>query len=183
LDVPNDAIALYSFTGDDPLEFGFAYDGPVRIEKEGEVDLRIAFVYADNTVLEKRVSYRVVLPGLLSLGEEGAFLNQNQPFIRASADNPLKIPSDFLYSLDDDRLPHARGRTLFLAENTYERYLPLLVAVDDQVYRWMLFLEKSNESSTEKKQNEARAFSTKLSLSNPDFQHCKRIIFFFSSLF
>jgi len=96
LDVPNDAIALYSFTGDDPLEFGFAYDGPVRIEKEGEVDLRIAFVYADDTVLETQVSYRVVLPGLLSLGEEGAFLNQNQPFIRASADNPLKIPSDFI---------------------------------------------------------------------------------------
>ena len=169
LDVPKDAIALYSFTGDDPLEFGFAYDGPVRIEKEGEVDLRIAFVYADDTVLETQVSYRVVLPGVLSLGEEGAFLNQNQPFIRASADNPLKIPSDFLYSLDDDRLPYARGRTLFLAENTYERYLPLLVAVDGQVYRWMLFLEKSDESSTEKKPSETRAFSTKLSLSNPDF--------------
>jgi len=34
LEVPEDSLAFYSFTGDDPLYSGFAYDVPVLIEKE-----------------------------------------------------------------------------------------------------------------------------------------------------
>ena len=37
IDVPEGATAFYSFTGDDPLFSGFAYDSPILLEIEGKV--------------------------------------------------------------------------------------------------------------------------------------------------
>ena len=42
LDVPEGASAFYSFTGDNPLYSGFAYEKPVLLELEGNINLKVA---------------------------------------------------------------------------------------------------------------------------------------------
>ena len=47
LNVENGTEIYYSFTEIDPLRFGFAYDGPVVLDRKGDVSLRITAVDAN----------------------------------------------------------------------------------------------------------------------------------------
>lgn len=171
LDVPKDYIVLYSFTGEDPLSFGFAYDEAVLIEKDGAVDLRIVFVSSNGENYEFRRNYEVAIESKQDfLQNEKEFLNQNQALIRLDADNALDIPVRFSYSLSDSYLPQANGRKLVLGENDIERYLPLIVEAENKLYRWMLFISKTKPSNSSAKINESENQSSKIILSNPDFQ-------------
>ncbi|WP_253695182.1 MULTISPECIES: chitobiase/beta-hexosaminidase C-terminal domain-containing protein [unclassified Treponema] len=57
---------IYSVDGSDPQEFGLLYTGPIRLEKEGEVELRIKAVSESGSVDEKIVKYEVSPSGLSS---------------------------------------------------------------------------------------------------------------------
>ena len=62
LDVPEGVEVYYSFTGSDPLDFGFAYDGPVVLNATGSVPLRLAAVYQDGSVQQIKISFTVNQP-------------------------------------------------------------------------------------------------------------------------
>ena len=51
IDVPEGATAFYSFTGDNPLYSGFAYESPVLLELEGNVTLKVAILNKDDSVI------------------------------------------------------------------------------------------------------------------------------------
>ena len=59
LDVPEGASAFYSFTGDNPLYSGFAYEKPVLLELEGNINLKVVIVNSDNSVIEESVDFSV----------------------------------------------------------------------------------------------------------------------------
>lgn len=180
LNIPENYIALYSFTGDDPLKFGFAYDEAVLIEKDGDVDLRIAFVSDTGKAYEFQRLFQVVKASKNALSEtEKAFLNQQKAFIHLDGISVLDIPKTFLYSLDDMDKPSSFGRKLSLGENDIKRYLPLLIEANTNIYRWMLYLDtvsldapslaglpSHNEQALTDKKNEVK----KIRLSNPAFQ-------------
>ena len=59
IDVPEGATAFYSFTGDNPLYSGFAYESPVLLELEGDINLKVAILNKDNSLIEENINFSV----------------------------------------------------------------------------------------------------------------------------
>lgn len=144
LSVPENAVAFYSFTGDNPLYSGFAYDGPVLLEKEGDVVLRIVTVLEDNTSTEQSITYTVTLKPT----EEQFFTrSQRTPFVSVSSTNSFVMPENTTYTLGDDVQPYIKGRTLALeVPNAVERFVPLVIKDFSSMYRIMLRIESEKSA-------------------------------------
>ena len=144
LDVPEGASAFYSFTGDNPLYSGFAYEKPVLLELEGNINLKVAIVNTDNSVMEESVDFSVKnSPMDLQFYIE----NKNQALIPVKEKN-ISIPSYMKYSISDSTEPYLKGRTLTInSENSLEQILPLVIKNQNDLYRFMLHIEPKLQSS------------------------------------
>lgn len=140
LDVPEDASAFYSFTGDNPLYSGFAYENPVLLELEGNINLKVVIVNSDNSVIEESVDFSVKnTPIDLQFYIE----NKNQALIPVKEKN-ISIPSYMKYSISDSTEPYLKGRTLTInSENSLEQVLPLVIKNQNDMYRFMLHIMPS----------------------------------------
>ncbi|MBP3449199.1 MAG: hypothetical protein J6K22_01905 [Spirochaetaceae bacterium] len=140
LDVPEGASAFYSFTGDNPLYSGFAYEKPVLLELEGNINLKVAIVNTDNSVIEESVDFSVKnSPIDLQFYIE----NKNQALIPVKEKN-VSIPSYMKYSISDSTEPYLKGRTLTInSENSLEQILPLVIKNQNDMYRFMLHIMPS----------------------------------------
>lgn len=145
LEVPPDALAFYSFTGDDPLYSGFAYDGPVLIEKDGPIVLRVATVLKDNSSTEQKIEYTVTLHP----SDEQYYLRALRgAFVPVSSTLPLPLPSTVKYCIGDAQAPYISGRTLSLeVPNAVERYIPLVIQDFSSYYRIMLHIESEKAAA------------------------------------
>lgn len=140
LDVPEGASAFYSFTGDNPLYSGFAYENPVLLELEGNINLKVVIVNTDNSVIEESVDFSVKnTPIDLQFYIE----NKNQALIPVKEKN-VSIPSYMKYSISDSTEPYLKGRTLTInSENSLEQVLPLVIKNQNDMYRFMLHIMPS----------------------------------------
>ena len=140
LDVPEGASAFYSFTGDNPLYSGFAYENPVLLELEGNINLKVVIVNSDNSVIEESVDFSVKnTPIDLQFYIE----NKNQALIPVKEKN-ISIPSYMKYSISDSTEPYLKGRTLTInSENSLEQVLPLVIKNQNDMYRFMLHIMPS----------------------------------------
>lgn len=143
LDVPEGVEVYYSFTGSDPLDFGFAYDGPVVLNATGSVPLRLAAVYQDGSVQQIKISFTVNQP-------ESAWqlpFDENRPFFNYSPGDVIPIPENFYYCLGDKKIPDLVGRPLYL-EGAYfpARYLPCTVT--DGVFSWRFVISTETPRET-----------------------------------
>lgn len=140
LDVPEGASAFYSFTGDNPLYSGFAYEKPVLLELEGNINLKVVIVNSDNSVIEESVDFSVKnTPIDLQFYIE----NKNQALIPVKEKN-VSIPSYMKYSISDSTEPYLKGRTLTInSENSLEQVLPLVIKNQNDMYRFMLHIMPS----------------------------------------
>ena len=59
LEVPESCEVFYSFSGSHPMESGFAYDGPVMLDAEGDVSVRIALVFPHGDAMIYTIDYSV----------------------------------------------------------------------------------------------------------------------------
>ena len=140
LDVPEGASAFYSFTGDNPLYSGFAYENPVLLELEGNINLKVVIVNSDNSVIEESVDFSVKnTPIDLQFYIE----NKNQALIPVKEKN-VSIPSYMKYSISDSTEPYLKGWTLTInSENSLEQVLPLVIKNQNDMYRFMLHIMPS----------------------------------------
>lgn len=137
IDVPEGATAFYSFTGDDPLFSGFAYDSPILLEIEGKVNLKIAVVKEDGSSVEESVSFSSA-KGVAPIFDE--LHESSLPLISVNFEKPLVIPENIRYSIGDDVLPYLSGRRLSVSkDNAYEQVLPLILKDKNKLYRYMIF--------------------------------------------
>lgn len=144
LDVSQDCLVFYSFTGDDPLFSGFAYDGPVLIEKDGEILLRIVTVTKENTTIEQKIEYTV---DLKPSKEEFYTRALRTATIKISSQKPLTLPSTIKYCIGDNVHTYLDGRTLSLeVPNGLSRYVPLVISASSSFYRVMLYIESEKEA-------------------------------------
>lgn len=133
--VPKDANVFYSFTGSDPLVSGFAYDGPVLIEKTGVVNLRIATVTSEGTISEQKVSYTV---NPVPTDQSFYTLASKTPLVKISSEQSFDIPNTMVYSIGDDEQPYISGRLLSVSNtNGLSRIVPILIKNDEALYRVM----------------------------------------------
>lgn len=132
LEVPESFEVFYSLSGSDPMESGFAYDGPVMLEAEGEVRLKIALVLPDGNVVAHTVSYAVAPPE-----SDGIALDVNfgRPVVGYSAGQRLRIPAGFSYRLGNSPAFLPGEQVLSLEGGAFpRRHLPC--EITDGVDSW-----------------------------------------------
>ncbi|HZK19688.1 MAG TPA: chitobiase/beta-hexosaminidase C-terminal domain-containing protein, partial [Treponemataceae bacterium] len=133
LNVLSDVEVYYSLNGSDPLQFGFAYDEPVIIDKTGEVSVQISTI--SKTSSEKySITYNVLEK------EQPDFIEKKeaQSFITVNSIKGIDIPEKYEYELGESGRRYS-GRILkFDQAVTISRFVPLIVYVNDDAYRYVL---------------------------------------------
>ena len=184
LNLSEGETAFYSFTGDDPLNSGFAYDNPVLIEMDGNVVIKVAVVTKENKTTKYSVSYTVqkhdvAAPFYEQVQKSGCFKLTNK--------TPYTIPENYLFSIGDNTKPYLKGCSLMIGENNQlEQFLPVIISDGEFTYRVVLnvlasinqeniseqtFEENQNEIATEDNINEESLTeeNTTITLSNCPF--------------
>ncbi|MBO5690500.1 MAG: hypothetical protein J6R96_01400, partial [Spirochaetaceae bacterium] len=137
LEVPEANEVFYSFSGSHPMESGFAYDGPVMIEAEGAVSLKIALVFSDGNAAIYTVDYTVE-------SDETDFdnpfsLNFRQPVVTYSTGESIGIPAGFSYRLGNSSNFLPGDKILALQGGTFpHRYLPCEIIDGKKAWRFVL---------------------------------------------
>ena len=133
---------FYSIDGADPETFGFAYDGPVLLDVEGDVQLFVTRIADDGKKEKASVSYTVKeddaagtsYKDFIQTFYEGGILNY-------SAGSELEIPSDFSFYLGLPPENYMPARTLKLsAASVLSRYIPCTIfdSKRDVKYRFII---------------------------------------------
>lgn len=135
IDVPEGATAFYSFTGDNPLYSGFAYESPVLLELEGDINLKVVILNKDDSVMEESVNFSVNKK-TLNLPFVTEF--QNQAFVTLSENN-ISIPAYMRFAFGDENSYFLKGKTLTIdTKNSLEQILPLQIKDENNLYRFMV---------------------------------------------
>lgn len=139
--------AFYSFTGSDPLSSGFAYDGPVLIDRDGAVDLRLAVVADDGQRQELRISYEVVDARVEALfgGDEPSceFLRSvcASPLVRYVNGSVFSIPGRLLYFMGQGTDCWSYGADVRVSEAcNVARFVPCTVTDPGKAWQWRFVL-------------------------------------------
>ena len=136
IDVANDSEVFYSFSGTNPLEFGFAYDGPVLIDISGDVEVKIAAVHSSGEVIEKTIKYSVKE----AKGKKAPLdISSMEPIISIGVDSVVNLPEDTTFVIGDNVHPYLKGQTLSpLVPSCRNNCVPLLINSNNAFYRYML---------------------------------------------
>lgn len=128
----------YSFSGTDPFVSGFAYDGPVLIEKKGDVCVRIGAVDFDGNKKEFEIDYRIVpYENSVASQECRTFAEKNfdsSQIISYTGGTEYVLPKEFSYSFDNGRKPFLDGPITLDSKNCLDRYVPFIVS--DGINSW-----------------------------------------------
>lgn len=151
LDVSDNAECFYSFSGSDPLTSGFVYDGPVLIDVEGPVTLKIVSV-VDNVKREEiEIKYNVkAINPFDDSSKENLFIKDvvSQGYYSYSSESPIEIPESFSYYFGDEKKSSFLGKTLSLnSSNMLARYVLCNVSDGNNNWRFIIFIS-GNELGT-----------------------------------
>ncbi len=137
LEVPEAYEVFYSFSGSHPMDSGFAYDGPVMIEAEGAVSLRIALVFPDGNAAVYTVDYTVE-PAEEEL-DTFLPLNFRQPVVSYTIGQSIAIPPGFSYRLGNSSNFLPGEKVLSLEGGSFPfRYLPCEIMDGNRAWRFVL---------------------------------------------
>ena len=137
LEVPEAYEVFYSFSGSHPMDSGFAYDGPVMIEAEGDVSLRIALVFPDGNAAVYTVDYTVESP--VYDFDNPLPLNFRQPVVSYTTGQNVTIPAGYSYRLGNSSNFLPGEKVLFLQGGSFpHRYLPCEVMDGNRAWRFIL---------------------------------------------
>lgn len=147
LAISDEDDAYYSLNGSDPLSSGFAYDGPVLVDVDGPVELRITAVSPDGTKRDQTVSYEVTPASPRDPSSVSFIQNmQSRGIITYTAGTKLDIPSSLMYSFGTGDESYLAGASLSYDENCImTRYIPLTVT--DGTAKWHYVIQTMPSSS------------------------------------
>lgn len=140
LEVPESCEVFYSFSGSHPMESGFAYDGPVMLEAEGDVFLRVALVFPQGDAMVYTIEYSVQpQKGDADLSLD---VNFSQPLALYSMGQQIVIPEGYSYRLGDSPVFLPGQQVLSLDGGTFpQRFVPCQVT--DGVNSWRFVISPS----------------------------------------
>lgn len=124
----DDCEFFYSINGADPATFGFAYDGPVILDVEGSVILRIAHVHTTSEKQEQTEIHYTVNSDYGYDTNYYEFLGQfmDTGIVYYNSGSVFTIPSELLYNLNNSDALFSNGTDLKLHEdNLISRYIPV----------------------------------------------------------
>ncbi|MBQ0051625.1 MAG: hypothetical protein KBT11_06110 [Treponema sp.] len=140
-----DEEAFYTYGETDPLESGFAYDGPVEIEADNRVSLKIAVV-TEKSVENYEVKY-TVLPSenpFEAGSSEFNFIEEinSKKILVCTGTSSIEIPEKLKFSLGFGEKPFINGTSLSVSpENTLFRYIPCVVTDGKNQWRFVINLK------------------------------------------
>lgn len=141
VNLPDTSNAYYSLSGEDPETSGFAYDGPVQIDLDGEVKVLVAIIdKAGNKTLEE-VSYKVEAASLPE--EENAFhfleTISSKGLIDYSTGEVFSIPASLDYCFGKEKFNFEPGTDISMNKNSVlERAIPCTVTDGNAFWRFVI---------------------------------------------
>ena len=126
----------YSLNGSDPEAFGFAYDGPVLIDLDGPVELKIA--KSGKIKEETTIKYTVIPDGAYS-SDYAAFISTffDTGILNYTSGSILSIPDELKYSFGLPPDSFLQGRDLSIdAASVLTRYIPCTLLDEASGKRW-----------------------------------------------
>ena len=136
IDTDGSGEYYYSLNGSDPEAFGFAYDGPVLIDLDGMVELRIAKSGRDKQ--EVTVKY-TVLPDNAFNSNFGTFISSffDTGILNYTSGSILSIPEELKYSFGLPPDSFLQGKDLsFSADSILTRYIPCTLYDEASGRKW-----------------------------------------------
>ena len=146
-DEAEEAEYFYSVDGSSPKEFGFAYDGPVLLDTEGNVTLKIAKVTLDkieehqvNFFVEPNDGFNTSYEDLINSFYFSGLLNY-------SAGGVISIPSELSYRFGNGNKSFMKGEELYLSKNTtISRYIPCELYDSSKKLQWRFIIKTIPQS-------------------------------------
>lgn len=143
IDTSSDGDYFYSVDGSDPENFGFAYDGPVLLDVDGNVTLRIAKIISTNKKETLEISYSVIQ-------DDGNSKSYSQ-FISSFFDTGIlnytsgtdfSIPSELKFSFEFFPKNFIDGRTISISEKSVlTRNFPCTILDSSTNEKWRFFIK------------------------------------------
>ncbi|MBQ1948720.1 MAG: chitobiase/beta-hexosaminidase C-terminal domain-containing protein, partial [Treponema sp.] len=117
VDVPAEGNVFYSLNGTDPERSGFAYDGPVLIDLDGEVSVNISIIDKNGNRVSRKVSYIVKEIDAPKENQAEEFINSvvSQGMVEYLAGDSFTIPSSLEYCLGEKPEIFSAGTDLSLS--------------------------------------------------------------------
>lgn len=143
LNVDDGSEVYYTVSGNDPMMFGFAYDGPAVIDQTGLVHLKITVIDKQGNRSDFAIDYTVKKPDLKKYSaEEKKFINMisYNPLRKYTAGTVFSIPQTFDYAIGCSKTPRFfTGRVLsFGKESNVVRYIPFTVSAGNELFRFVM---------------------------------------------
>lgn len=136
---------FYSFSEYDPLDFGFAYDGPVLIDLSGEVTLNLVAVHGDGTMTRKKITYEVNEPAAVKPPLSISMMN---PLVVCGVQKPVPVSQNLSYGIGAHLDAALSGRTLYQnLPSCVNAMLPLEIASGTAVYRYVITTNDAPKTS------------------------------------
>ncbi len=131
----------YSLNGSDPETFGFAYDGPVLIDLDGPVEIRIAKTGSHKE--EKTVKY-TVLPDNGFATDYSSFISSfyDSGILNYTSGSILSIPEELKYSFGLPPDSFLTGRDLSISQaSVLTRYIPCTLLDENSGKKWRFIIK------------------------------------------
>lgn len=129
---------FYSFSGSDPLESGFVYDGPVLLDVAGTVELNVTGIDRNRERHDYVIKYTVDESKDAALSDhENAFIQKMKGEVTTDliCGDTVFVPPSFEYSISSDGKysPFEPGRGISISKNSnIERFFSLAVKSKDE---------------------------------------------------
>ena len=137
----------YSLNGSDPQAFGFAYDGPVLIDLDGPVEIRIT--KAGKQKQEVTVRYTVI-PDNAFASSYGSFISSffDTGLLNYTSGTILSIPSELKYSFGLPPDSFLQGRDLSIDEaSVLSRFVPCTLLDETNGKKWRFVIRTLPQSA------------------------------------
>ena len=141
LETDGSGECYYSLNGTDPETFGFAYDGPVLIDLDGPVEIRIAKTGSRKE--ETTVKY-TVLPDNAMAASYSSFISAfyDSGILNYTSGSILSIPDELEYSFGLPPDSFLTGRDLSISESSVlTRYIPCTVLDGNSGKKWRFIIK------------------------------------------
>lgn len=143
LDIPVGSNAYYSLSGNDPESSGFAYDGPVLLDVEGDVLLKVSIVNSNGEKYKKDVIYSVKKAAYPDIIESYEFIKNTVELgiVDYVAGDTFKIPSSLDYCFGKLQECYEKGNELKISEKAiFSRYIPCTVTDGNGKWRFVFHI-------------------------------------------
>ena len=147
IDLEEGDSAFYSFNGENPEVQGFAYDGPVFLDVDGSVFLKIVIIRKDGNKIIKNLNYTVNDVSLPDDEKASSFLSKikNSPFYEYFAGDKIEIPENIFYSFSSLK-DAENGKTISIVKDSIiSRFLPCNFIYEENVWRTVLKIQPSSQ--------------------------------------